>query len=375
MNTYYIPAENMDALNKKLARVERKCAKHNCTYSYEIIGSEMRKQKDGTAIEYIQINVEGIAVINGWTYVGRIEHTPYGNNIHHYNLDIAVPDRYKTMCPYCNHCNSKRQRKDTYLVYNVDTGAYKQLGRSCLREYTSGLSAEMVACYMSYISEIEDAREITGAPRKYYNVRTYLAYVKYMVDQYGYCKADRSSGEPTYSRAFDALDNANIDLYNKVMADDHLRSVDNALAWITNYDLSADDNDYMVKLHDHCRCEYIQYRYMGIVASLFSAHDNYLKRQAQLAIQAVQNAKTAHVGKVGDKITIDVKSFEIVTSWQTQWGTTHIYKIVDQADNVYTWKTGGYIPHETKTIKATIKDHSVYNGLKQTDLTRCKSYE
>ena len=42
-------------------------------------------------------------------------------------------------------------------------------------------------------------------------------------------------------------------------------------------------------------------------------------------------------------------------------------------NNVYTWKTTTSIEdRKILNITATVKKHNVYNGIKQTELTRCK---
>lgn len=43
----------------------------------------------------------------------------------------------------------------------------------------------------------------------------------------------------------------------------------------------------------------------------------------------------------------------------------------DAAGNVYIWKTGKHIDG-AQNVAGTVKGHTVYNGVKQTELTRCK---
>ena len=55
------------------------------------------------------------------------------------------------------------------------------------------------------------------------------------------------------------------------------------------------------------------------------------------------------------------------------YGTTFLYRFVDDAGNVFVWKaSGAYNVFDGVTIKGTVKDHSEYQGVKQTVLTRCK---
>jgi predicted histidine transporter YuiF (NhaC family) len=129
-----------------------------------------------------------------------------------------------------------------------------------------------------------------------------------------------------------------------------------------------------------CSLEYVTGRNLGILASLFPTYNRELEYQAEKAererkraAEMASEANSRHIGTVGDRITINVNSVKCVTSWETEYGVTRIYKIVDEAGNVYTWKTGNFIAEEdVKTIKGTVKEHNEFRGIKQTELTRCK---
>jgi hypothetical protein len=113
---------------------------------------------------------------------------------------------------------------------------------------------------------------------------------------------------------------------------------------------------------------------------LFPTYNRDLEYQAEKAEKERQNElkraserKSIHIGAVGDRIEIDVKSFECVTSWETQFGYTRIYKIVDVEGNVFTWKTSNFVEGEkVNKIKGTVKDHNEFREIKQTEITRCK---
>lgn len=66
------------------------------------------------------------------------------------------------------------------------------------------------------------------------------------------------------------------------------------------------------------------------------------------------------------------------------WETVYIYKFADEDGNMLVWKTTsslGYwdenddwnvvAPGESIKLRGTVKQHSVYNGVKQTVLNRC----
>ena len=89
-------------------------------------------------------------------------------------------------------------------------------------------------------------------------------------------------------------------------------------------------------------------------------------------------SKSSYVGNIGDKIEVKAKltkchSYDSTFNYHTV--TTFINIFTDEAGNVYVWKSTAYFDaglDEPVILKGTIKDHSEYNGIKQTILTRCK---
>ena len=63
-----------------------------------------------------------------------------------------------------------------------------------------------------------------------------------------------------------------------------------------------------------------------------------------------------------------------MTSWETEWGVTVLYRFIDINGNVIIWKSSKYIADEKEISKltGTIKEHKDFNGVKQTVVTRCK---
>lgn len=106
-----------------------------------------------------------------------------------------------------------------------------------------------------------------------------------------------------------------------------------------------------------------------------------IKEANQKAIAS--RSKSQHVGKVGDRIKIKA-TLTGFHSYKTQFGDMNIYTFTDIFNNVLVWKTSSYLDRivgdickpvqkgEMVELKATIKDHDEYQGIKQTVLTRCK---
>ena len=144
---YAIYEGNIDRLEKKLKRISNKCKAYGCDFHYEQTGEDFRELKDEKGNKYtarfVLVEAEGTAIINDWEFIAELEHTENGNIITGV-AGVEVPERYYTSKPMCEHCNSKRFRKNTYIVRNKQTGEFKQVGKSCLKDFTHGMSAEAV---------------------------------------------------------------------------------------------------------------------------------------------------------------------------------------------------------------------------------------
>jgi hypothetical protein len=84
-------------------------------------------------------------------------------------------------------------------------------------------------------------------------------------------------------------------------------------------------------------------------------------------------ANSQHVGAVGDKVTMTI-TVERVIVLETQFGTNYITIARDEQGNAVTYKGRINIGDkgDTNTIKASVKEHTVYNGIKQTAIQRPK---
>jgi hypothetical protein len=84
-------------------------------------------------------------------------------------------------------------------------------------------------------------------------------------------------------------------------------------------------------------------------------------------------ANSQHIGSVGDKITLTI-TVERIIVLETQFGTNYITIARDEQGNAITYKGCINIGEkgDINTIKASVKEHTVYNGIKQTVIQRPK---
>lgn len=394
--TYAILEGNMERLMKKITRIQNKCKKYGCEFHFAEVGEEFREIPDYNNLDpytgkpakytarFILVEAEGKAEINGWQFIASVEHTEKGNIINK-ACDIEVPERYYQSEPFCEHCKTRRARKDTFIVRNLETGEFKQVGKSCLADYTHGMSAEGVAEYTAAFKEIVKGSSPCEGWHytKYIRTEEFLKYVAETIRHFGYTR-NVPELRSTSNRAFEYYQVKNdwgmfpalrerleLEMYDcKFNADSEYAKTETerALKWLAE---QPEDSNYIHNLKTACALDYIAGNY-GLLASLFPTYNRELERENLRKQELMKGMKSNYVGRVGDKVELKVESVKMVTSWETMYGVTFVWKITSTDGNIFTWKTSNSIPDNVSSIKGTVKEHKEYRGVKQTELTRCR---
>lgn len=95
--------------------------------------------------------------------------------------------------------------------------------------------------------------------------------------------------------------------------------------------------------------------------------------QSALGLEACK-AASEFVGNAGDKITMTLTVVNTITI-NSVYGTTWLSICTDEQGNIITYKGKADFPRtgETACIKATVKEHTLYDGVKQTAIQRPKA--
>ena len=398
----------LEGLKKKVNTIQNKCKKYGCDFHFEQVGEEIREVPSNdidpmtgkhikVKCRFILIEAEGTAIVNGWEFVASVEHTEEGNIFSKAMTDVEIPERYRNSDPVCEHCHSSRMRKNTCIIRNTETGEFKQVGNSCLKDFTFGMSASVVTWLASLKDIFTEAEEYPvgscGYYQKYFDTREVLQYTAETIRHFGFSRSD-NNGDSTRSRTLDFFHVCHGD--TRYMLDEEVNRIKNlmkqvgfnpdseeatkmteeALNWISGQEAS---NDYMHNLKVVCKLDYTTYERFGLLVSLFPTYNKDLELQARRKAEMESGKASNHVGQVGDRIEIQVESVKCITSWESCFDgyhttTTYIWKITGKDGNIYTWKTSTWLDEDVppRTIKGTVKEHKVFREVKQTELTRCK---
>lgn len=385
---YEVYEDNMEDLRRKVKAIQKKCARYGCDFHYEECGEVIREvtDPDGQKIlcKFVKVKASGTAKINNWSFVASVEHTDAGNIFTKALTDLEIPVRYRTAPCTCEHCKTNRIRKDTFIVYNNETKEFKQVGKSCLKDFTGGLSAQTAVWFASLKDIFEEAqtRPAESYITRYFDPVEILQFTAETIRYYGYTKGDYETVSTkdrmetffNYFHGFTKFwDQKYLDQVRSTVeqtgfnhkSPEAVQMTKDALAWIAGQEAT---NDYMHNLKTVCSLEAVQDQHFGLLVSLFPTYNRDLERQERQK----KERQSKHVGQIGDRIDIKVDSCRCVTSWETMYGVTYLYKITDTEGNIFIWKTSKCINDDIKGLKGTVKDHSEFRDTKQTDLTRCK---
>lgn len=394
---YKIYEEFFEKVEKKLNRIEKKCARYGNPFTFEIVGEEIEEVENEEGhknyYKFIVVDVEGTARISDYECVAVLEIHNCGNVVRRINNEIDIPVRFLHTENICEHCNSKRRRNELYIIHNVVTNEFKQVGSDCLNLYTHGLNAEYVASYIDGITELEENDGCVGNGGKYYiPVKDVIGYSSEIVDKMGYfnSNSDLSTKRLLIEILLHGSMQNKIANMNKMLRDCKFYNVDfdttdfnkketyDKVEDIIEYYLGLKaDSEFIHNVQVLLKDEYVEWQNIGFLCYLPEGYNKYIQKEIKRAEQKIINEKSEYFGEVGKRYkNMDVSEIRILTGWDTQFGFTYLYKIVLDKGNVLTWKSTNWYSEEdllkVRKIDFTVKEHTEYKETKQTNVTRCK---
>lgn len=165
-----VPAAALPRLEDKVKAAGRKCARWGLpapvlTASAPRLepdpywdGGIYANPADRPLIEVVDLSLtapESIG-IPGWRLLGRIDALPDGGHIIVRTPDASGLDLPDISDPQaCDHCRSRRHRRDTFLVLEEASGDIRQVGRNCLADHL-GYDPERLLWWSTFTREVDD---------------------------------------------------------------------------------------------------------------------------------------------------------------------------------------------------------------------------
>lgn len=301
--------------------------------------------------------------------------------------DAVLPEgKYtkNTDASICDHCGKRRNRAQTFIVQHTD-GRTMQVGRSCLRDFTGGTSAERMYDLLRDLFDTSEAWSFDpyqdydgiggGNTARIYDVYNFVLAAHITARKNGLVTRKQAK-EWNHSKV------ATADQVQKLFIDKpatELRSVINSAtdddkAFVVaamNWAFTLNDtSDFNISLRQAVRMGHANPKTSGILAYLPAAYNRHIGTEVERKAKA-NTVPSEFQGFVGEKINRNL-TVTFQRYFETQFGSSQLVVMEDDKGNKYKWWTSG---REVKVgyradIKATVKGHDVDRADNVTVLTR-----
>lgn len=382
-------AVRLPRLREEMAKLAKVAKKLGVEPMEMVVGRretvDQRDERTGVVypVEMVTVVISGTAPVlpGGWSFVGAIEHLEAGNLIHG---DDPVLAGYRSADPNCDHCGMRRNRRKTVILRRED-GAVAQVGSACLKDFLGYHgNPERVVRFAKEIRDMVEEMEMPSSGGYLLGVPTtvFLAATAATVRAHGWVPKSFESGFPTASLVALVLGLHRIDSNDKEtkkMVDAveiEARDEEEAAA-IRSWALAIPEdtnNNYLGNVRISLLGDFIEARHFGIAASAVSARRKEIEKDEAKAVAAGEAKASEFVGTVGKREVFKVE-VTFVRAIEGDYGTTYLVEMKDADGNILkTFASGSFGYSASKgdrvVIKATVKDHEVYNERKATMVSR-----
>jgi hypothetical protein len=382
-NVFFIPEANQSGFLSEIARLSRRAVKMGFAPFAPILFDDSERTTDkGWTYRVFHYTFEAKPpCIKGWIFSATIDHSNEAGNIIRrvLNTGVALPIRFRHAEPVCEHCGTRRYRRDTFVLYCPETDEFKQVGRSCLQDFFGHdpMAAARYAEILAAAGECGEAMEEFdfASGRNFINLRDFLANAAAMVREHGWISRKKATEEGTTGTADMAMSN----MYSKGSrhyvspTTDDRTIVEQAIEWGLNLSNKRNMTDYDHNVMVVVGSSVITPKTAGIAASVIGVYLMHRDRQAAEQAARAAGGASAYVGAVKERLRAMDATVTGAFPINVDMGVLYIYTFSVNG-NVFKWFTAG---RDDLTVGArikltgTVKKHEEYKGVKQTSLSRC----
>lgn len=375
-----IPKCNQSALDSKIEKLNkraRKLGQDGITLTVvDTVVKEVRDEYSNVKrkTEYNVVDVSGeTPQIKGYTFVGNIDHD--GINIVHSARGQDVPVEYRERKPHCDHCNTNRLKKYSFVIRNDESGKTMQIGKTCLKDFFD----QSITSYVSYYEFFERLMDELGDPdSEWYglgsveyveNTETVFATASTLIKEFGFVPASEWDSVTTKDQLLAQVFPTPSDYKNGIeFVKPDVEGGQDAIRWIEENDSGT---EFIFNLKQIITQESIGAKLFGYIAGAVASYI----REVDKLKKAKHTFVDEYVGEIKKRQDFDVTV--ISTRYhEGYYGTSEIISFVDsEGHSLVVFNSGaekGLDDGEQVKIKATVTKHQEYNGVKQTTINRVK---
>jgi hypothetical protein len=389
---YWVVSEKLDRLDELIKKYTKKAQRMGLPApSYTIVGQETLQVREvdtryetqysrpaGYFVEFTRLYVEGDApTFKGWEFLATIKPIAGSDKALLLTVpDVELPAKVRNALvanPYkCDHCKKSRRRNETFALYNEEEGVYKQVGRSCIKDFLGHKSPQDIAAYFGFFKtiheELEKDPDIEGSGGSIpLVVRTDAFFAQVYKDWKDLGGYEKGLGMRAVMAFWDRK-------LKPDYSDSDLAKSKEIRAWILERLNEKNENaltGYEYNVKTALESPYLGRKEVNIAGSAIIMYERTVGRPGE---EKEEKKESQWIGEVRDKLSLTVTC--VKTKWiESMYGTSQLCIFLDDEGNELKWFNSGRTEAEIDTryhLTGTIKKHEDYRGQKSTLLTRCK---
>ena len=395
MVTAIIPEHRIEFLEAKLNDLNKKANKLGCspikiTSQFDHVlyehntpdGPDYRKEKGphatGVTLRMFKVELDGeTPKYAGWRFVAALYITEKGNIINTVPGYEQLLVQYKDFTNVCQHCNTKRNRKETFVLEHED-GRQMVVGRSCIKDFLGHASPSDLLSWASLMFEVTglldaDEEELFKYPREKmtFDLELWLTKACAEIRENGFISkkmGDEKNIVPTAFIVYNCFTTYVDD--NKI---EHLPEDEEKAKAVVEWmkAIPADASNFYSNIRVIAELGYVEFKTTGIATYAVQGYtDWYVQKIAKPATASKPvGVKDQRIALKGVRVlrthvyeSSFCDGFKCIHTMQDAEGNTLVWF----ASAGGTWLEAGQV----YDIKATVKDHKIYRDEMQTVVNR-----
>lgn len=393
--TWALSPEEFAATKDRATKINTRATKRGFTGRLEVTGTPREISETDEAGLHRTRLVYDVAIIgdapsyNGWTFLAAVDAIETATGADFVlrtapGIEESGVDRSALAAGRCEHCSTVRaNRRYTYLVRNTETGEIRQVGSTCIKDFTGWAGKPVFLSADDVADELRDFLGGFASSGPEYTPETVVAAAWALSRRFGWVPASASHGGRS------TRDLVSSYLYGTSRADRELRAdVAGDVAEAAGMgatiiaallDGLTDSGDYVTNLRACLRAASVSHRHLGITVSAVSAYERMIGNRVRRESTETIRRESAYAGELGEKLTITgtVTRLKPIEQHYGYTPTTSMLVIVESGTTVAKTFTAAAWAWDVEqgdeiTITGTVKAHEEFNGTKETVLTRPK---
>lgn len=380
-----IPVDAKDIVEERLARVMRRALAKGFPVPAAEYGTPFTFDRDeATHIQMVGLTItaDGPLRLGDYEFVGVVSTLGDGSPFITYAPGVERPDFVVTHPKACDHCQSNRDRTDTYLVTGPE--GVRQVGSTCVKDFL-GHDPSVIVAYLTSVESLTFDADLTGwtqSASRFYDPSFVIGIASRITAAAGYVSKQKAEDEDMTStselirefvgggaalsreleRDYPQSDEA-IELYN---------------ATVTAIEYGEHTNEWATDIVRLFNSGGVQWRHIGILGSAVI-----LGLRAQEGKATANRGESNFIGEKGQRLEFTDVTITLKRQYEGAYGLSFVIRMsVNESDDLLwfaSWSeaTAALSEGDIINLVGTVKGHEMDKRTERptTVLTRCSIKE